>query len=91
MSSRRDSAGGQEKYIEARTMDFTRLVFDRLLAAGRPSESERDGIYAQCREEVLKTYADKPDFAEALQKLEKVIRRQEMQALYEDGLGDNNG
>jgi hypothetical protein len=72
-------------------MDFTRLVFDRLLAAGRPGEAERAAIYAQCREEVLKAYADKPDCAEALQKLEKVIRRQEMQALYEDGLGDKVG
>jgi len=66
--------------------DYIRLVFERLTAAGEPDASAREAIYAACRAEVA---ANQPGGAvrEAeLGKLEKAIRRQEMQALYEESL-----
>lgn len=66
--------------------DDTRLVFERLHAAGSPGATERERIYALCREEVARRHADAPARERALEKLEKVIRRQEMQALYEESL-----
>ena len=64
--------------------DYTRLVFDRLYAAGAPDAAERADIYARCRDEVDQAYADAAARARAREALEKAIRRQEMQALYED-------
>ncbi len=67
-------------------MDLIRLVFDRLSAAGSPDEAARKRIYEECRAEVAALHSDAPSRAKALEELEKVIRRQEMQALYEEGL-----
>lgn len=64
-------------------MDYYRLVFDKLLAAGTPDNNQREQIYNDCRLEVkAKTPLNKLE--EELKKLEKVIVRQEMQALYEE-------
>ena len=66
--------------------DYTRMVFDRLTAAGAPEAKEREKIYAACRDEVAAEWPD-PDYREKeLEALEKVIRRQEMQAIYEESL-----
>lgn len=70
-------------------MDYTRLVFDRLAATGIPDSSAREGIYAQCRAEVTAAYPDEKSRAKALGQLEKAIRRQEMQARYEEAISGN--
>lgn len=70
-------------------MDLVRLVFDRLSAAGSPDAETRAAIYADCRAEVVSMYSDPAQREKELGKLEKVIRRQEMQALYEEGLHGN--
>jgi hypothetical protein len=67
-------------------MDHVRLVFDRLAAAGAPSEREREAIYAACRADVAATVADGKQRERALEQLEKAIRRQEMRAIYEEAL-----
>lgn len=67
-------------------MDLIRLVFDRLTIAGSPDADERARIYADCRIEVANAHLDEDGRAKALAELEKVIRRQEMQALYEESL-----
>jgi acetyl-CoA carboxylase carboxyltransferase component len=67
-------------------MDLVRLVFDRLYAAGSPDAEARAAIYADCRARVAAMHADAMARAKALDRLETVIRRQEMQALYEEGL-----
>lgn len=67
--------------------DHTRLVFDALLAAGSPDADERERIYTECRADVADAIADEAARTKALEALEKVIRRQEMQAIYEEGLG----
>ena len=64
-------------------MDYYRLVFDRLLAAGVPDGTTREQIYEACRTEVKNTIAT-DRLPQELDKLEKVIIRQEMQALYEE-------
>lgn len=64
--------------------DYTRKVFDRLLAAGTPDARERAAIYEQCRSETAAAHKDLLARADALERLEKVIRRQEVQALYEE-------
>ncbi len=66
--------------------DYIRMVFDRLHAAGEPDAAARERLYAQCRDEVAASHADEKLRATELEKLEKVIRRQEMQALHEEGL-----
>lgn len=68
-------------------MDYTRLVFDRLLAAGTPDADQRSAIYIQCRAEVAAAHEDEAIRSHELEKLEKVIRRQEMQALFEESNG----
>ena len=65
------------------------MVFDALHAAGAPHTGERARIYQSCRDRVALEFAGQADRAKALEALEKVIRRQEMQAIYEDGPGDN--
>ena len=70
-------------------MDYIRLVFDKLLAAGTPDEAARAAIYAECRASVGATHADAKERETALEALEKVIRRQEMQAVYEESLDGN--
>ncbi len=67
-------------------MDLIRFVFDRLSAAGRPDAATRARIYEQCRAEIAARHEGQPSRAKALADLEKVIRRQEMQALYEESL-----
>lgn len=67
--------------------DYTLMVFDALLAAGSPDIHERARIYARCRAQVAGEFADEAARVKALDALEKVIRRQEMQAIYEEGLG----
>ena len=67
-------------------MDYTRLVFDRLNAAGPLNVAGREGLYTACRTEVAAAHADAGERARALDALEKVIRRQEMQAIYEETL-----
>lgn len=70
--------------------DYIRMVFDALHAAGSPDADERARIYAGCRAEVAGRFTDEAPRATALEALEKVIRRQEMQAIYEEGLGGND-
>lgn len=67
--------------------DHTRLVFDALLAAGSPDAEARARIYEACRADVAGGIADEAARAKELEALEKVIRRQEMQAIYEEELG----
>jgi len=66
--------------------DYTRMIFDLLLAAGTPDAQERAAIYEKCRKEVAEAHAEPQARTDALERLEKVIRRQEMQAIYEDTL-----
>lgn len=68
-------------------MDYIRLVFDRLLAAGTPNAEQRAAIYEGCRAEVAAVHEDAGLRERELEKLEKVIRRQEMQALFEESQG----
>jgi hypothetical protein len=67
-------------------MDFVRLVFDRLNAAGSPDADGRAAVYAECRAFTAAAHANAAERETALAALEKVIRRQEMQALYEESL-----
>lgn len=67
-------------------MDYIRLVFDRLAAAGAPDAAAREAIYADCRAQVTAAHGDASLRKVELDKLEKAIRRQEMQALFEDSL-----
>lgn len=67
--------------------DPTRLVFDALHAAGSPDAAQRARIYEHCRAQVAARYSDTASRERALEALEKVIRRQETQAFYEEGLG----
>ncbi len=67
-------------------MDLVRLVFDRLHAAGMPDAARRAAIYDECRAEVAAGHPEDPARQKALAELEKVIRRQEMQALHEENL-----
>lgn len=69
--------------------DYTRMVFDALHAAGSPDAEARARIYEACRADVAGGTADETARAKALEALEKVICRQEMQAIYEEGLGGN--
>ena len=69
-------------------MDHYRLVFDKLLAAGLPDAEARERIYAECRAQVSAACPDAQARDKALAALEKVIRRQEMQALHEERLND---
>lgn len=73
-------------FLNRYLMEPFRLVFDRLTAAGHPDASARERIYAECRKEVAALYLDGREAEKALALLEKVIRRQEMQALYEERL-----
>lgn len=70
-------------------MDPYRLVFDRLNAAGLPDAEARELVYAECRAQVTAAYADPVLRERALAELEKVIRRNEVQALYEERLNDH--
>ncbi|MCF8198672.1 MAG: hypothetical protein K9J42_07895 [Sulfuritalea sp.] len=65
-------------------MDYIRMVFDRLRTAGSPTATERECIYQDCRDEVAALAKDEVARTKTLDALEKVIRRQEMQALYEE-------
>jgi len=67
-------------------MDLVRLVCDRLYEAGSPDAEARAAIYADCRARVAAMHADAVERAKVLSELEKVIRRQELQALYEESL-----
>lgn len=67
-------------------MDLIRFVFDRLAIAGSPDADERARIYAECRIEVAHAHLDEGERAKAMAELERAIRRQEMQALYEESL-----
>ena len=68
--------------------DYIRMVFEALDAAGSPDAAGRARVYAECRARVAGRFADAAERATALEALEKVVRRQEMQAIYEEGLGD---
>ena len=72
-------------------MDYTRMVFDRLSARGAPDAAAREQIYQACRDEVAVAHTDPDARALELEKLEKVIRRQEMQALHEESLTRGKG
>jgi hypothetical protein len=67
-------------------MDYFRMVFDRLHEAGTPDAAAREAVYAACRIEVAAAHADRGARERELAALEKAIRRQEMQALYEESL-----
>ncbi|MEZ5818845.1 MAG: hypothetical protein R3D44_17360 [Hyphomicrobiaceae bacterium] len=67
-------------------MDLIRFVFDRLLAAGRPDAATRARIYDDCRAEIRARHGAQQEREEVLAELEKIIRRQEMQALHEESL-----
>lgn len=66
----------------------TRIVFERLASAGAPGAQERETIYNDCRAEIAAAAPDDKARATSLAELEKAIRRQEMQALYEESLID---
>ena len=68
-------------------MDLVRLVFDRLDAAGMPDAAGRAAIYDACRAEGAARHPEERERQQALAALEKVIRRQEMQALHEENHG----
>lgn len=70
-------------------MDPYRLVFDKLYSAGVPDTEARERVYAECRAQVAAAYADPILRERALGDLEKVIRRNEVQALYEERLDDH--
>lgn len=63
--------------------NYTTWLFTLLTEAGQPNDAQRQAIYQQCRHEVAAAFADAEEQRKQLDKLEKVIRRQEMQALYE--------
>lgn len=65
-------------------MDLIRLVFDRLNAETSPDARRRGEIYDGCRAEVAAGIGDPDQRRKALADLEKVIRRQEMQAIHEE-------
>ena len=67
-------------------MDLVRLVFDRLCVTGSPDSEGRAAIYADCRARVAAMHTEAAEREKALAELEKVIRRQELQALYEESL-----
>lgn len=67
-------------------MDYVRLVFDALNNAGAPDAEARAALYAACRLQVSAQFETPSAQERALADLEKVIRRQEMQALYEDSM-----
>jgi len=67
--------------------EYTRLVLGALHAAGSPGADERARIYDQCRGQVATAHSDGIERIRALEELEKTIRRQKMQAIYEEGLG----
>jgi hypothetical protein len=67
-------------------VDIVRLVFDRLSVAGSPDSEARAAIYADCRTRVAAMHAEVAEREKALAELEKVIGRQELQALYEESL-----
>ncbi len=67
-------------------IDPYRLVFDRLHAEGAPDAQRREQIYAECRAHVIAVHPGEVDRIKVLEAVEKVIRRQEMQALYEESL-----
>lgn len=77
-------AGPPQGHCRPQMTDHTRMVFDRLQAAGTPDAQQRASIYEHCRSEIAAAYKDPLARADALERLEKVIRRQEMQALYEE-------
>lgn len=62
------------------------MVFERLHTAGTPDAAAREAIYAACRAEVAARHSDGAAREKELAALEKAIRRQEMQALYEESL-----
>ncbi|WP_424957594.1 hypothetical protein [Hyphomicrobium sp. 1Nfss2.1] len=72
-------------------MDLIRIVFDRLSSAGSPDAAARAAIYAECRDLVTAAHTAPTERKIALDELEKVIRRQEMQALYEESLDRGDG
>lgn len=63
-----------------------RLVFDRLASAESPNATTRERIYDACRAEVAGACITEIEQEKALSALEKAIRRQEIQALYEESL-----
>jgi len=67
-------------------MDYTRWVFEVLNNAGAPDAEARAALYAACRQQVAAQFETSSAKERALADLEKVIRRQEMQALYEESL-----
>lgn len=69
---------------KAEPADYVRLVCDRLAAAGSPSAAGREAVYAACRAEVAAGHEDAAGRQRELDRLEKAIRRQEMQALHEE-------
>jgi hypothetical protein len=71
---------------ESASADYIRLVCDRLVAAGSPNAEARKAIYAACRAIVAAKFTDGSRRESELERLEKAIRRQEMQAIYEETL-----
>jgi hypothetical protein len=65
-------------------MDYIGMVFDRL--NGAPDADARAAIYAACRAEVAAAHGEAGARERELAALEKAIRRQETQALYEESL-----
>ena len=75
--------------LEREQMDLYRLLVDRLHEAAAPDAAAREAVYQDCRETVARASED-PDRRELmLATLEKIIRRQEMQAIYKEALRAN--
>jgi hypothetical protein len=66
--------------------DFSMVLFEKLALTTNPSVEEREAIYQACRAELKAKYSDEATQTKAIDSLEKAIRRQEMQVLYEESL-----
>jgi len=81
---------GRLRRMAGNMIDPYRLVIGRLHAAAAADAKARERIYAECRAHVAATCSaaglGEGERGKALAALEKVIRRQEMQALYEESL-----
>jgi hypothetical protein len=65
--------------------DYTHMVFMRLQGQGVRGKEARAGIYDACRREVAEAHRGSAALKAELNKLEKAIRRHEVQALREEG------
>jgi hypothetical protein len=68
-----------------KVMVYTRMVFMRLHEQDARGKDAREIIYESCRQEVAELHEDAETLEAELNKLEKAIRRHEVQSLLEEG------